>query len=240
MFKYLMALFIFGVNCASINHKSNYAETIKITTDFDFFMVSSGELVNIKDSFKIIYYNDFIVYEIPITQSLSKVTFKENVQHEELLSTKIENKYFVYKPGQKSGFKFDSLTAVASAKFSVDSLLQNKSFQSTNFFNSSNDSLLETISRDNFLIEKYIPKVKFDNSYGDTSIYYFDSKLGNIDFSFSKLLDHTKQMKLFKIEYLYNESLDLKIPARKLMFKIEKSKSLTNEDLKDLTQKIKF
>jgi hypothetical protein len=228
--------FILTTICAGNNNcyykiKDVPIRAINIVASTPMVRSENGQLINLADTIKIIYHENSILFLIPyFDQLINIVTNKSgDVLGEKLIKQELRYKLFIYRKGSVHGFMYDSLTAKNGEKLSVDSLLSERSFQNMKFFSvykSSNDSLIETLtdSKKEFLTEKYLTKVKYDESYNDTTYLYYAKKLNGIDFSFSKELDSIKNMKLFKIRYIYNslqsDKYSFVIPKREFLFEI--------------------
>jgi hypothetical protein len=195
-----------------------------------------GKLLDLIDTLNIFYNGDIIIYAVPHSRETSNLTFdkKGNQNNEKLLKRETLYTYFIYKKNDSLGFKYDSISDSRKKEFAVDSFLNLKAFRNAVFY-SKNDSLIETISKagSNILIEKYIPKIKYDESYNDTTYFYFTDKLTNIDYSFSRELDSIKNLKLVKVRFIFNPVpkglYPFGIPRRELLFEI-KEVSLNNPD----------
>lgn len=79
--------------------------------------------------------------------------------------------------------------------------------------------------KDYALAEKYISKKISDQSYPDTTIFYYNTKLKNIDYSFSKDLEKARKLKLFKVRLIYTsqyyKGYSIKVPRREFMFHLK-------------------
>jgi hypothetical protein len=130
----------------------------------------------------------------------------------------------------------------------LDSVHSNKAiFQFENFYSKKkqNDSLIASTSDSvNFkLVEKYIPIVKFNDSYSDSTVFYYSEELNGVKFSFSRELDSSRRKKLFKVEIKYNANSNVSDPfrqqARQIVYEISKIRSENKYDLKDLVDRFK-
>lgn len=89
------------------------------------------------------------------------------------------------------------------------------------------DSLVESIwLNDKTLLEKYIPKVKLDASYNDSTYLYLRKDLQDIEFSFSKEFDSIRNMKLSQVRLIYNDNPSSNNPfgrlAKQISFELMK------------------
>jgi hypothetical protein len=189
----------------------------------------NGELLNLRDSFSIIYFNDFIAYGFPYLKAME--------DQERIISKEVKYHFFVYKKGETQGQYFDSINANLSREVNVDSVLKSKAFLGFNFYDMGNDSLVESIRQlgNNEMLEKHIPKIRYDQSYGDTTFYYYSDRFKKIDFSFSKILESVTDLKIFKIRIVYNEQFykgySFKFPPREFLFELKEFPILYTEEL---------
>lgn len=123
--------------------------------------------------------------------------------------------------------RYDSFGASKGLSFNVDSLLKDKIVKNDVFY-IPNDSLVETVNGiDGYsMLKKYVPKIKYDDSYADSSYLYFSDNLRDVKHSFSPLLDSTEKMKLCKVIFVYNPipkgKYDKDMPRRQMLFEIKK------------------
>lgn len=154
-----------------------------------------------------------ILQQISVKRNLSVMqTDKDgNIIGNELISLPDGSRYFFYRLGNKYGVFYDTAQN-AKALFRpalVDSLAELNT--ATNFepimkTKILNDSLVSSyLSADkSTLIEKYVPRIKKDETYSDTTMLTYFKSLNGIHFSFSKKVDSTRKMKLAKIELKFN------------------------------------
>lgn len=200
------------------------------------------------DTTSIYYYQDFIIYQLPYTFDSSKIIYHvkaDTISEEHFLIEKRYN-YFIYRQGGIKGIWYRSSEQPDSNKLlPVDSILKIKSPPSNlqSLIYSTNDTLIETVSMNDVIIEKYIPKTKPDESYSDTTILYYSSSMKSIKFSLSPFIDSLKNAKLYRLRLVFNEAYSQKysitMPQRDLVCEIVKLE-LTNVDkMKSLIQRFK-
>ena len=196
---------------------------------------NDGFIINMLDSTFISYYKNFVIYTLPYTYSMQ---FQGKIINEY-----IKFEYFIYNKNELHGVKFKSLDDSIGVKITVDSIVKSKSYSDSKFFVHPGDSLVykRTYSSGNEIIEKYVPEVKYDETYNDTSFYYYEDKLRNVDFSFSKQMDSAHQLKLVKIRFLYNptywEKYKLNVQQRELSFELNESKQIPDKDILNIVEK---
>jgi len=128
-------------------------------------------------------------------------------------TTEIKPQYIGYKSNSKYGWLFKPENMEEGKRVNMDSV-----FKKNNIYFGSIDALYhKSLKEDSKVkvnvlkdekgntIEKYINKVKEDESYPDTSYYFFSPKeeMKGINFSFSEDLDKVRNMKLVMYKALY-------------------------------------
>lgn len=239
-----MVLFMIWGNCQ--NKLPGAIKSYTVVTSFDFVTLENGEFINTQDSFHVTYYQNFILYMVPKVYTFSTVTIKGDTIHEKLVSSRIAYNYFVYKNSDNFGYRFDSLEAESSQVFSVDSFLEKEAYSKFTFYNKTNDTLVasKTNRKGNELIEKYIPRIKYDETYPDSTFLYFrNEKMKYNYFSFSHYLDSLKNRKLFKIVITFNPipkgiySFD--VPRRNMIFELKQIRATDEEKLIKFFNRVK-
>ncbi len=188
-----------------------------------------NRLFSVENSTGILYYDNYIIYQIPHYYTLSKVTWDTsgNVASEHELKNEIKFQYLICKDQDTYGYRFDSLSAKKPHVVSVDSFQKQNLFKGFPFFKNQEDTLLyeKNNSHDNTLTKTYKPKRRIDDSYPDTMKYSFTHELNGIDFSFSKELDSMMKMKLFKVEFITNPIVmnQKTVPRRVFLFEMKKN-----------------
>jgi hypothetical protein len=233
-FSFLLTMIL--IACSSVQKKDENPSSItalSLSSNIQIVRSDDKQLFEMNDSLTIFYYQGITLYRIfiPVTSSILLNDKNRNVTGEKILKTEIKSQYFIHRKDDVIGYKFDSLNATSFTKLRVDSFLLKKALTSfKKFYNKTNDSLVENIKMpDNIVIEKYIPKLKYDDSYGDSTYLYFsnDLNLKKFEFSFSEEVESIKHMKLFKIRYIYNsvskENHSLNTPKREFLFELKKT-----------------
>jgi hypothetical protein len=167
--------------------------------------------INTSDTIIICYYKDYVMYQIPVVHFNTNMVFdrNNNISEESLSKPMTTTRYLVHKRNENVGSVYDSFFGKATNKFRVDSFLSKKwvfGFRHMYEVDMKNDTLVRKDRRNGFLIEVFRPKIKFEASFNDSAYYYYSNSLRKVDFSFSKVLDSSRNMKLFKIEVLYKEN----------------------------------
>ncbi len=208
-----------------------------------------GKLLNMYDSLTIFYYKEMVLYQIPTVHLITN-TYLNKFGNTVKNTTKEEPafEYFVYKQGDDSGFSgllYDTLTVSAFKKRRLDSFLVNEALRNPVAFNNLDEVLIEhKLSKGYYsLIEKSAPKKKIDETYEDTSYFYFSDRLKDIDFSFSPKMDSLKNSKLVKIRFLYNATYSkkykIRLPRREMFFEIRQVPVINRKEIIDLIEECK-
>jgi len=242
-----MAMALFLGYCSAIKKNRNQSpRTITVITNYDFVKLDTGEFIHIEDSFKVSYYQDLILYHVPYTYEVTKLFVKNDTIEEQIISSEIRYKYFIYKGNHPVGYKYDSLSALNNQAFSIDSFLTAEAFGKSKFFDKANDSLIEstTDQKTKVLTEKYIPRIMYDETYPDSSYMYFsDHLLKNIEFSFSRYLDSVKNKKLFKVIFIHNPipkgKYPFDVPRRNLIFEMKETQLINSTEIIDFFERVK-
>lgn len=201
---YVFLLFLTFSCAIDLNYKkeinglklsSSYPFGGKSNTEDSLFMYFEDELVLIRIPYETVEYNKNAIKGDSIIISDDESTIKNRT---------IKYFNFVYDIKFKKGIKYSSLTLDKAVTFNVDSLLRNSTFKGSDFYDTKNERLVEsTMFGDTLLREKYINVFKPDESYNDTSYYYFAKGLNNINYSLSKNAEDIKKMRLMKVRLIY-------------------------------------
>ncbi|HEY0176916.1 MAG TPA: hypothetical protein VGC08_11090, partial [Pedobacter sp.] len=151
----------------------------------------------------IAYYNDYIMLKIP---TVSMLTITQITKEGEFVRerTKIDTLcgYHIYKEGDTHGILYDSLTATKGTVFSVDSLLKMKLFKGGIFYDETQEDFVsQKLEKDDSdsTVTKYVHKNYPMHKTYDSLFIYSAKRLKNIPYSFSALLDHKLDSKVYKV-----------------------------------------
>lgn len=133
--------------------------------------------------------------------------------------------YWIYEKNNKIGLKYEYLDRNASGiVFNVDSFQLRNECKSLDDYGINEPNLIflsqKKINK-NIVVDKYFQKVKPDNSYPDTILYYFDKRLNYIPFSFSNKIDNIRKSKLVRLLAKYNGIKNSKTNTISSSFKFE-------------------
>lgn len=155
---------------------------------------------------------------------------KETFENDDSLTIINKPAYFVFEQHAKAGLAFTSLAGNNGTKQVTDSFLTTRAYRGFEPYNSRNDSLVSSTGQGKgIFVQAYVPKVKHDITYPDTSYFYFDSTMQDVKYSLSRILDSTYQSKVYKVHILYNrqkmEGSTVDIPQRLYLFELRHAKT---------------
>jgi|GEM_PF-4332705 len=231
-----LVMTLFFSNCNCYNGAIRNCTSAKLISRMEFVRTDNNQLIVNSDSIGMFYCDDYTLYQIPVHASFSTGNFNKNGDeiNEKIIKEWINYEYVIHNKNKPFAFRFDSLKAENPKAVSIDSFQTHYTFKYFQFYQSDNDSLLQSISVNHVLIEKYVCKDKKDASYPDTTFYYFKHGFENIDYSFSKKMDSIKKMKLFKVESIYNEiplPNGTKIPKRVWVFELRNNDNYNKSNI---------
>jgi hypothetical protein len=199
-------------------------------------MDSGGRMMHVPDTVWFVQYGDLYVYRFPGLSEIMNNDFVHPVIH--------YHKHMLYKKFSNDGYLFDSINAKTYKRKAVDSFLARHYFGYTikplsgiyklaGKANDAEDNVLET----------YLPTSKPDRTYPDTTKLYYNAKFNHLFYSFSKELDSTKGMKLFKFRFIYNADDPKKFsdpwPAKEFFWEMQEDTLLNKKEIMDFIQRNK-
>jgi len=234
-----LVITLFFANCNCYNSTIIKCTSAKLLYRAELVRSDNNQLFVESDSIGMFYCDNYTLYQIPIHEDFSTVNLDRNGNeiNEKIIKEWTGFRYVVCNKNKPFAFRFDSLKAEKPKTVSIDSFLIDKTFKNFPFYQSDNDSLLQIVNVNHVLIEKHVNKVykdKTDMSYPDTTFYYLKPGFENIDYSFSKKMDSIKKMKLFKVEFIFNEiSLPngTKIPKRVWVFELRNNDNYNKSNI---------
>jgi hypothetical protein len=232
----LLAVIIILCRCESIR-KSEGVKKIIMVTNYPIIIMNDGihdsiNFFNLRDTIWIFYYGNYVLYRLSGTRNLEtdkKIPGTET--------------WFIFPKKNTHGFLFNSIdNNNAGVKLKVDSFLINRAYASANFDIPSDSLFAKAQNNEEKFVEKYYTKEHAEN-YPDSIYYYFTNELKNIDYTFSPKLDSLKNMKLYKVRLLYNETFSLSykaiIPKREFLFEIREDVIANPKEVINLFEKFK-
>lgn len=114
--------------------------------------------------------------------------------------------YFLFMNNLNFGLFIDSLTSQSYNVINKDSFFTKQLYfnlEKINLSSESSYSYLSSHQEGDTIVKKYFLKKEIDSSYCDTSFYYFNSNLNNINFTLDKYLDSSNKSKLTMKRALY-------------------------------------
>jgi hypothetical protein len=178
------------------------------------------KIYSLKDTISILFFKDCILYRLP------EMTRFDN--DEKVVNTE---QYFIYNRTQTQGLFFKTVNDSIGELLPVDSFLRKRAMGGNKF-----EILADTFWRqveifqnkvNGDFIEKYVPIKKTDETCFDSIYYYFTNSLNQIDYSFSRGLDSSRNKKLYKVRLIFNKGFSISqkimLPKREFCFEIEES-----------------
>jgi hypothetical protein len=171
---------------------------------------NNGEVFDlIKDSVSMFFHNYYTLYQLPYTKSYFKGHMDKDYNEidNKLVRVDTAYRYLIYKEKDKFGYQFDSVDFKKPEKVNIDTFGINRLWKDFIFFQKKLDTLVEKQidSNGNIVLEKYIYKHRYGDSYADTIYYYFNKSMKGVRFSFSPVMDSLSDSKLVKVRYIYNK-----------------------------------
>lgn len=207
------------ISCKPQNYLTSTPDKIGIYSSFP-IIKTSGEFTILNDSVYFYSLGKYEMYVLPIRHLLQvEGNYKETDKTYE---------YFTYKKGDLYGSYTITLNDSVNKKYLVDSLRKSKGFYGVEMEKLLDSSYFvnETMDKYGILIKKYIYNSSNTENAFDTIYMYFNHKLKNIPFSFSKVLDSTIDSKLFKIRIVnlpqYSKQFSFYMPLREIKMEVVK------------------
>lgn len=194
-------------SCSSISFNIGTGTYIELYTHIQSISLDDGRKLDFKDSLIIFSDNNYVIYKRPFI----KFFFHQNlVQGTDTINQTVANHivkyhYFIYNKKSSYGYFYDSINSVKPKRIFVDSVEHELIMKGFPFY-SDRDILIYSNRRNNksYFLEKRVPTNKTDDTFPDSSYYYYNNKFLKSPFSFSEKLDSLSDSKLYKIRFLYN------------------------------------
>lgn len=160
------------------------------------------------DSVDIYYYNDLVMYKMPILNLGTSISSPSNLASD----SSVTYSYFVHKLDDKNGINYVPEVSDGKESFNVDSLILRDTKLSFDSLHLKLKNLYKFFAINSDTVEKYIPVVKKNNSFSDTNFYFFTEDYNDLKFSLSPSLDKEKKKKLYKFVALFKGDSSSKAP----------------------------
>jgi len=221
----VMILSMSMVTCGVAQRRSDRREmsAIGLKEVAQLFNLESMKLVDFGGTIDIIYVDDFVIYHHADTvYAIREGTRKPGVPDT------LTSPYIVFKKGQDRGRLYKFLHAMDYQDVQVDSAIGAMMIAKERIFQMDPVFRLVDAKGDSGggLLERYVPIVKKDGSYPDSAYLYFKKDLLDVDFSLSRKLETSKEMKLLSARFVYLPSVDSssgkQVPQREMSFQISR------------------
>ena len=216
LFFWKSCFFLMLVSCCTSKTKNNADQAaliraIKLKAAVPIGIVN-GKVEFFMDSTILYFYKNLICYEQSTTYIKQTVGFNKTNDtivplHE---VSEIRKKYIIANKDSLYGYCFETINSTISKRVSIDSIKRRSQllFAFNDFYEQTtkgNEIFIGSVlDEKGGLVEKYVPKLKFNDSFEDSAFYYYMPKgMGNeISFSLSRPLDSSKNRKLYKFRAL--------------------------------------
>ncbi|WP_316769579.1 hypothetical protein [Pedobacter frigiditerrae] len=240
----------FFCSCISIKQEQEDISCIELSYSIPIYKAGTTELIQLNDTL-LIYYKqknilirEFYKSTTYNNKAIRNGEFVISNDEQTILNTNKKIRNYLFTKNSYKGLRYDSISSNNFIVFDIDSLLKKKTFKGSKLYDSTNDILVER-KKDNktgAVFEKYIPRVKFDASYNDTTYFVFAPKFKSINYSLSQEADSLRKMKLVAVKLSYNAkprtANNLKeVPKRDFLFKIRELKIANPKEILSLFEK---
>jgi hypothetical protein len=223
---YLLVINVLLLSCSKREIKSNALHVIYSAPLFH----ESGAKIDWGKEFTIYSTDDAFIYELPYFNK--KVT--DSVP-------KIIKKFFIFKKEAESGLMYIPTQSNSPRVFDVDSVLKAETFKGVDVFKIEEETFVsKSESKDN-IKEVYVPKVKKDMTFPDTTVVTYSTKKLDLNFSWSRSLEEVKNKTVTKVESVYNPQVvkGVSIPKYQVIFELKVLNVIPKSQLKKVQKYIK-
>jgi hypothetical protein len=183
---------------------------------------NDGSVYNARDSFEYYKNGDICVYKIPVLHTSTLV--QKGIEYP--LPDHVRFEYLFFRKKSDRGVLFFNDT-VKAENLSVDSFLILRGIRTNpEIFFVANDSLLviNEIERGNRFCAIYLPRIKYDRSYNDTSFFYFTLHPFNQEYTLNRKLDSLYNARVEKIRLFYNpyhdSTINRQVGSREILYEM--------------------
>jgi len=165
-----------------------------------FYKIIDKRLITQEDSTNIYYRGNTIIYEKPY-----HYLTKSGLTTKDTLAKELKARYLISDRAGSFGIWFDSLTEKVYRRVNVDSFKNNDFLVKLGLHNLKHYVLAssEPGNTPGSFVEKYAVKDKPDDSYFDTTCFYFSRK-SNLRYAMDAEFEKIKKAKLYKEVLIYN------------------------------------
>jgi hypothetical protein len=252
-FLYIFFALLFLLNnyaCTDYKDKGDNLASIELFHKIELVKPGNGELVSFKDSVIIYKQGVYTVYKHPVLNIVTNAVMNkaQDTVREDIVEQSVTYRYIIYKRNNTYGFLYDSLNTIKPKRISIDSF-KNVTLLPTFPYIIPKAILVSSLKHDeeSVLTEKRIPEKIIDPTYPDTCYYSYTNKFKNAPYSFSKMLDSTRKLKLYKVVFRFKRiekgKYPAAIPEREYYFELRKAKEAPEipkliEDFKKMEAKL--
>ena len=168
-------------------------------------------------TFSVYYMDDMVLYHLGyhFDSSVNNALVKEEYRRY----------FFVYRKGERMGYRFDPNDSRKAGYHPVDSLLYKQALGSFSWENLAAIKPIASFDTTSGTLEEIYTNKEME---GDTVWLYFSQRFKEYDFSLSRKLDSLKNLKLFKIlvhnSPFYDTTINKTLPEKNSYFLLEQGK----------------
>lgn len=246
MKRYILYIFYLATIASRSSQIDDEIFVVNILADAQYFETTLREVKYIGSSTKIAYWGDYSMYIVTLLRQKTNDVYDKQTQTmtSTVIKTDTAYLYHVIKNGSKAGLVYggDKVDTLKGKTFHLDTLFK---YQGMNYDSYRGLSLdlgqpTETVNlSETEKIEKYFYK-KTKKGDPDSIYRYYDTRLKNIDFTYSPSLDKKSQSKLVRTRLIYNPTHDLIEGQNTFIPRREMNWSLTKINLPKSTLRIYF
>lgn len=206
----LMLFALLTIGCKTHKGLERFEKALEIVYQLP-IQDSKESMLRARQTLRLVERDSISIFIIPFFTHVMRNNIDKNgdLISEEWIRTDTSEYYVIYKENNSFGFVYDTSIHKVWRKIEVDSFLTSSSVLSLDSFAShmtDHDTLVSSVSSNDgsVLTEVYIPKIKNDFTYSDSTIIKYDKALNDFRFSFSRKEDEEKQRKLCQVKMVYN------------------------------------
>ena len=247
-FGLLAIMFTTSITSCVTKSRQPKIRAVEVISQSQFVMMENGKIYDRRDTALLCYKDDFVIYR----EQYFYVKYNDKALQGNTMvisddPTTIDHKekcydYYIWKNEELNGIKYGKDVKTIN----VDSLYVKKLFKNANFFDVTYDRLLDVRNEGDkrSFKEIYVNIAKPDESYCDTTIYCFSSKLDDIPYSLSKVADSLKGAKLVEVRFIYNGkpkgiASNIDLPRKEMVYKLSKINLKNTADIDSIIEKFK-
>ncbi|MCX6315998.1 MAG: hypothetical protein NTW29_01805 [Bacteroidetes bacterium] len=244
--QFLLVSILLSFNFFCTTKQQEVYKVIELYYKWDIYKPSENNIITFSDSVKIIESEEGLrLYQIPqpFDNVIVKIDTAGDIKSQRLINSGTRYSYLFCIRDQQKGILFNTKEVNHFKIVNADSLLSARISFRSEMFHTSNDSLLSVVKTGNIQTEIYIPRIKKEENYPDTSVLVFrDNKPGDTHYSLSTKLDSLRDMKLVNVLFVINsrpsgQAPPIFIPRREIEFSLRNANQTVSNEIRALFKK---